>query len=52
MNIFPSSLLFNKSYPEFYGDHILFQPFCQKKLQEQLNPLAIWTLFFDTLCCG
>ena len=43
MNIFPSSSLFNKSYPEFYGDHISFQPFCQKMLQEQLNSLAIWT---------
>ena len=36
---------FNKSYPEFYGDHTLFQPFSQKKLLEKVNPLSIWTLF-------
>ena len=45
VDILPIYSLFNKSCPEFYGDHTLFQPFCQKKLLEKVNPLSIWTLF-------
>ena len=45
VDILPIYSLSNKSCPEFYGDHTLFQPFCQKKLLEKVNPLSIWTLF-------